>query len=91
MMLNVSQSGEFVGQHYPAYGKINEIRVFVSPGVPLIACTITATKCVQQEVLASLEMNACEVVSTSPDRPNIFMRCIVKQSLRMTCSLSRTT
>ena len=42
------------------------------PGVPYLACTATATKSVRLEVVSKLDMQGCEFVSTSPDRPNIF-------------------
>ena len=37
-----------------------------------MACTATATRSVREEVIESLEMQGCVVVSVSPDRPNIF-------------------
>ena len=37
-----------------------------------MACTATVTRSVREEVVKSLEMAGCDVVSTSPDRPNIF-------------------
>ena len=37
-----------------------------------MACTATVTKSVRDEVVTLLDMKGCEVVSTSPDRPNIY-------------------
>ncbi len=37
-----------------------------------MACTATATRDVQREVIKLLEMSDCVNVSVSPDRPNIF-------------------
>lgn len=37
-----------------------------------MACTATATRSVQQDIISSLEMENCVFVSVSPDRPNIF-------------------
>ena len=37
-----------------------------------MACTAPATQAVRQQVVDSLEMHSCIVVSLSPDRPNIF-------------------
>ena len=37
-----------------------------------MACTATVTKSVRDEVITLLDMKGCEVVSTSPDRPNIY-------------------
>lgn len=41
-------------------------------GTPFMACTATVTKSVREEVITLLDMKGCEVVSTSPDRPNIY-------------------
>ena len=54
------------------YGKIHEIRALVPKHVPFMACTATVTKSVRDEVISLLDMKGCEVISTSPDRPNIF-------------------
>lgn len=56
----------------PAYSCLAELRAFVPPGTPLMACTATATKSIHQEVVSSLEMTDYVKVSHSPDRPNIF-------------------
>ena len=37
-----------------------------------MACTATATKSVQQDIVCSLEKENCVLISVSPDRPNIF-------------------
>ena len=54
------------------FGRLAEIRAFVPPGTPLMACTATASKSVKKEVIESLEMTGCAEVSASLDRPNIF-------------------
>ena len=51
---------------------MHEIRALVPHGTPYLACTATATKSVRDEVIKSLEMEDCEFIYTSPDRPNIF-------------------
>ena len=48
------------------------MRALVPKSTPFMACTATVTKNVQHEVMRSLEMVDCELVSTSPDQPNIF-------------------
>lgn len=55
----------------PSYGSLASLRAIVPPGTPFMACTATATTRVRREVLSSLEMARHEVVTTSPDRPNI--------------------
>lgn len=56
----------------PAYARVHEVRALIPSGIPFLACTATATRSVRQEVISSLDMEGCEVVSTSPNRPNIF-------------------
>ena len=58
----------------PAYGRIHEIRALIPPMTPLLACTATVAKSVREEVIKSLEMVAYEIISKSPDRPNIFYK-----------------
>ena len=54
------------------FGRLAEIRAFVPPHTPLMACTATASKSVKKEIIDSLEMTGCAEVSASLDRPNIF-------------------
>ena len=56
----------------PAYGRLHELRALVPLGTPILACTATITRSIREEVMRSLEMEGCVVVSVSPDRPNIF-------------------
>ena len=56
----------------PSYGCIHELRALVPEGTPLLACTATITHGIRKEVINSLEMGDCKIVSTSPERPNIF-------------------
>ena len=51
----------------PAYGHLNEL-----PGVPILVATATATKAVREDVIKKLDMQGCELVYTSPNRPNII-------------------
>ena len=51
----------------PAYGHLNEL-----PGVLILVATATATKAVREDVIKKLEMQGCELVYTSPNRPNIY-------------------
>ena len=41
-------------------------------GTPFLACTATVTHGIREEIIQSLEMFDCALVSTSPDRPNIY-------------------
>ena len=54
------------------FGRLAEMRAFVPPGTPLMACTATASMSVKKEIIESLEMTGCVEVTASPDRPNIF-------------------
>ena len=56
----------------PAYGRLHEIRALMPPSTPLLACTATATKSIREQLVASLNMEGCELVFTSIDRPNIY-------------------
>lgn len=56
----------------PSYGRIHELRALVPKGTPLLACTATITSAMRKEVMESLEMAECEMLSVSPDRPNIY-------------------
>ena len=53
-------------------GRLAEVRAFVPPGTPLLACTAIASKSVKKEVIESLEMLGCVEVTASPDQPNIY-------------------
>ena len=44
----------------------------VPPGVPLLAATATITPNIRSEIVDKLDMKGCEMVSVSPDRPNIY-------------------
>ena len=65
----------------PSYGRLHEIRAFVPPGTPYVACTATATRHVFQEVVSSLEMSGCVRVSVSPNRPNIYYRALPRTEI----------
>ena len=54
------------------FGRLAEVRAFIPPGTPLMACTATASKSVKKDVIESLEMTDCVEVAASPDRPNIY-------------------
>ena len=56
----------------PSFSRLAELRALVPLGTPFMACTATATRSVKQEVIESLEMKGCEIVTASPDRPNIY-------------------
>ena len=53
---------------------MNELRSLVPKGTPFLACTAhaTVTHGIREEIIQSLEMFDCALVSTSPDRPNIY-------------------
>ena len=48
------------------------MRALVNPGTPILAATATATHAVRKDIIEILDMKGCEVVYTSPDRPNIY-------------------
>lgn len=58
--------------YHPSYSCVHEVRGLVPQGTPCMACMTTVTRSGQDEVGNSLEMPGCDVVSTSPDRPNIL-------------------
>ena len=66
----------------PAYGRLHELRALLLPGVPYLACTVTATRSVRQEVI-SLDMRGCELVYTSPDRSNMFYEVLPRTDLEI--------
>ncbi len=55
----------------PAYGRVADIRAFIPPSTPLMACTATATCSIREEVVSILEMSEYVTVSLPPNRPNI--------------------
>jgi len=40
----------------------------------MLAAAATATKAVREDVIKKLEMQGCELVYTSPNRPNIYYK-----------------
>lgn len=48
-----------------------------------MACTATATRIVKEEVIGSLEMEGCVVISASPDRPNIFYAATLRVDVNL--------
>ena len=52
----------------PSFGRLAEVRAFVPPCTPLMACTATASRSVKEEVIDSLEMTDYVDVTASPDR-----------------------
>jgi len=46
----------------------------VPKGTLFLACTATVTHGIREEIIQSLEMFDCALVSTSPDRPNIYYK-----------------
>ena len=60
----------------PSYSRLHEIRALIPPLSPLLACTATVTKSIRDEVIKCLEMDGCEIISKSPDRPNIFYKVL---------------
>ena len=66
----------------PAYGRLHEIRALMPLSTPFLACTATATKSIRQELIASLNMEGCEFVSTSVDRPNIYYEVKCRTDIR---------
>ena len=56
----------------PTYGRVSELRALVSPGVPMLALTATVTDLITRDVITTLDMEDCEIVCLSPNRPNIY-------------------
>ena len=60
----------------PCYGRLNELRAFLPPGVPMLASTATVTDIMRKDVIKKLDMDGCKIVFVSPNKPNIFLFCI---------------
>ena len=56
----------------PTYGRVSELRALVSPGVTMLALTATVTDLIRRDVITTLDMEGCEIVCLSPNRPNIY-------------------
>lgn len=63
----------------PTYSRLHEIRALIPREVPFVACSATVTPSIRQECIEKLDMCGCELVSFSPDRPNIFYK-VIRQS-----------
>ena len=58
----------------PCYGQLHEVRTMVPKGIPLLACTATATIHIRHQVTQTLQMENYAFVQASPDRPNIYYK-----------------
>lgn len=56
----------------PVYMRLAEVRAFIPPGTPLMACTATATPSVRMEIVSTLEMHEVVTISLSPNWPNVM-------------------
>ena len=56
----------------PSFARLHELRALVPSGIPMIALTATVTPQIRADVITRLDMEGCECVSVSPNRPNIF-------------------
>ena len=54
------------------YGRLHEVRAIVPSQVPLLAVTATVTKTMRADIIKKLDMEGCELVCASPNRPNIY-------------------
>ena len=50
----------------PSFADIRELRVFVHPGVPMLAATAKVTKEMREDVIKSLDLRECEHVFAIP-------------------------
>lgn len=77
LILFYNRSKEF----RPSYGHLQEIRAFIPPATPYMACTATATRDVYKEVILALEMRDSIKISVSPNRPNIFYQVKIRTEI----------
>lgn len=56
----------------PCFDRLHNLRAFVPSGTPFLALTATVTRTMRASTIRSLDMRGCEVISLSPNRPNIF-------------------
>ena len=56
----------------PSFARLHELRALVPSGIPMIVLTATVTPQILANVITQLDMEGCECVSVSPNRPNIF-------------------
>ena len=54
------------------FSRIAEFRALVPSGTPLMACTVTATHSIQEEIVSTLVMSEVETVTLSPNCFNIM-------------------
>ena len=50
----------------------SELRAFTPPDVPVLAATATVTELMRDEIVSQLDIIGCELVSESPNKPNIY-------------------
>ena len=55
---------------------MGEIRALLPSGAPMLAATATVTKAIRQDICRKLEMMTCNLVCSSPDRPNIYYKVV---------------
>ena len=77
LFFNDFRSNEF----RPAYSRLHELRALLPIDVPFIACSATVTPQIRRDCTKKLDMDGCEFVSYSPDRPNIFYKVARQTSI----------
>ena len=60
----------------PCYARLKELRVFCPAGIPVLALTATVTSETRGQIIKSLDMANCKMVSVSPNKPNIYYSVI---------------
>ena len=59
----------------PAFSRIAEIRALVPSGTPVMACTATETRSIQEESVPTLETSEVVTVKLSPNHSKIMYVC----------------
>ena len=68
----------------PEYRRLKEMMEMISPDVPIIALTATATPKVQSDIIKNLGLRTPEIFVSSFNRPNLYYEILPKVNLEQT-------
>ena len=68
----------------PEYRRLKEMMEMISPDVPIIALTATATPKVQSDIIKNLGLRSAEIFISSFNRPNLYYEILPKINLEQT-------
>lgn len=68
----------------PEYRRLKEMIEMISPDVPIIALTATATPKVQSDIIKNLGLRSAEIFISSFNRPNLYYEILPKINLEQT-------